>query len=60
MKTPQQWLDEMKARPCVTEADLLTIIKRIQDDARKDAQALPSSMIEAFNSGSSGQPPLAV
>jgi hypothetical protein len=51
MKTPEQWLEEMKARPCVTETDLLTIIKRIQDDARKDALALPSSMIDAFNSG---------
>lgn len=36
MKTAQQWFDEMKARPCVTENDLLVTIQRIQADARAD------------------------
>lgn len=34
MKTAQEWLEDMKARPCVTENDLLLIIKAIQDDAK--------------------------
>lgn len=33
MKTPQEWIKEMKLRPCVTENDLIVIIKSIQDDA---------------------------
>lgn len=36
MKTPKQWLEEMKLRPCVTENDLLVIIKLIQEDAKTE------------------------
>jgi hypothetical protein len=33
MKTAAQWLADMKLRPCVTESDLLVIIRQIQQDA---------------------------
>lgn len=33
MKTAKQWYDEMKSRPCVTETDLLVVIRQIQEDA---------------------------
>jgi len=36
MKSAQYWFLDMKSRPCVTENDLLVIIKEIQDDACAD------------------------
>lgn len=51
MKTPKQWFDEMKLRPCVTENDLLVIIKRIQDDAKKDSDSQPEWLAQALNEG---------
>jgi len=38
MKTPKEWLSDMKERPCVTENDLLVIIEQIQQDARNGTQ----------------------
>ena len=48
MKTAEQWLDEMKLRPCVTENDLLVIIRRIQDDARNKRDDF---LCQALNEG---------
>lgn len=36
MKTAQQWFEDMKSRPCVTENDLRTIIYQIQEDAQRE------------------------
>lgn len=51
MKTPQQWFEEMEARPCVTKNDLLAIIKRIQDDARREPIHAPEWLSQALNEG---------
>lgn len=50
MKTPQQWRDDILARPCITMNDWLVIIKQIQDDAICHAP-LPEFIQEALNSG---------
>ncbi len=50
MKTAKQWFDEMKLRPCVTESDLLVIIKAIQTDALK-SPPIPEWLSQALNEG---------
>ncbi len=53
MKTAEQWLEEMKLRPCVTESDLLIIIRRIQ----RDAQDRDEWLSQALNEGDGSYKP---
>lgn len=50
MKTPKEWVEDLKSRPCVTENDLLVIIQQIQEDAVKSASDL-SFLSQALNEG---------